>query len=124
MARLSLLPRDRTFFDLFILIANLMRTRVGRALITIRDNEIVAKSMGSFAAVVAAELQLPAIWLLAAVSRARRRRCHPAPRPGDPRISGASGPGQTGITGRQLIKGPGLAFLAMVRRLRDQRGAS
>jgi branched-chain amino acid transport system substrate-binding protein len=31
---------------LFILIANMLRTRVGRALITIRDNEIVAKSMG------------------------------------------------------------------------------
>jgi branched-chain amino acid transport system substrate-binding protein len=31
---------------LFIVIANLMRTRVGRALIAIRDNEIVAKSMG------------------------------------------------------------------------------
>jgi branched-chain amino acid transport system permease protein len=31
---------------LFVLVANLMRSRVGRALITIRDNEIVAKSMG------------------------------------------------------------------------------
>jgi branched-chain amino acid transport system substrate-binding protein len=31
---------------LFVLVANLLRTRVGRALITIRDNEIVAKSMG------------------------------------------------------------------------------
>ena len=30
----------------FVLVANLLRTRVGRALITIRDNEIVAKSMG------------------------------------------------------------------------------
>jgi branched-chain amino acid transport system permease protein len=31
---------------MFVLVANLMRTRVGRALITIRDNELAAKSMG------------------------------------------------------------------------------
>jgi branched-chain amino acid transport system permease protein len=31
---------------LFVAVANLLRTRVGRALITIRDNEIAAKSMG------------------------------------------------------------------------------
>jgi len=31
---------------LFVLIAFMMRSRVGRALVTIRDNEIVAKSMG------------------------------------------------------------------------------
>jgi hypothetical protein len=41
-----------------------------------------------------------------------------------PRILGTSGPGQTGSTGRQLIKGPGLAFRAAVRRLRDRRRAS
>ena len=31
---------------LFVMVANLLRTRVGRALITLRDNEIAAKSMG------------------------------------------------------------------------------
>jgi branched-chain amino acid transport system permease protein len=31
---------------MFIFVANMMRTRVGRALITIRDNELAAKSMG------------------------------------------------------------------------------
>lgn len=31
---------------MFVLIANLLRTRVGRALVTIRDSEVVAKSMG------------------------------------------------------------------------------
>jgi hypothetical protein len=41
-----------------------------------------------------------------------------------PRISGTSRPGQIGSTGRQLIKGPGLAFQAAVRRLRDGRRAS
>jgi hypothetical protein len=41
-----------------------------------------------------------------------------------PPISGTSGAGQTGSTGRQLIKGPGLAFQAAVRRLRDRRRAS
>ena len=45
-------------------------------------------------------------------------------RPGDPRISGTSGPGQTGSTGRQLTKGPGLAFRAAVRRLRGPEEAS
>ena len=48
----------------------------------------------------------------------------PARRPGDPRISGSSGPGQTGITGRQSIKRAGPGLPGHVRRLRDRRRAS
>ena len=48
----------------------------------------------------------------------------PARRPGDPRISGTSGPGQTGITGRQSIKRAGPGLPGHVRRLRDRRRAS